>query len=383
MTTTQANPGRPPKHWMRSCIKGVTAGKSAADPGAVCGSLWHHKLSESQRRAILKEERAMGGLVENPRELPADYYTWLTKVHQLVAAKTGYTSTFLRQYDYDLPSVYFAGVKPKEGARHLAIALAKRGYDENPVCPCENPRGTRLNDHERELWVLNDSYLYGLHKESRQSMRAFLKENRDEIDAHIRKVLDQPPRRDNPSYAENPPGSAVLAIAAALGLASVVAWLVLRKPEEVAKVPGRAPLPPPLIPRQPPAVAACEVDTAKLHVFAQAKGLLSVYLPACPAATPPVQNQPAPPYVACWDESAPPTWAALWTTILKTTAPTVPIVLVLRDGSFWTYGGSPPVASVRTDLRAEYCQFAAGSFTFNPDFFPNLKGADPGSLFIL
>lgn len=40
---------RPPKKWMRDCVRG--ASKSARDPGAVCGSLWHHKMTYKQRMA--------------------------------------------------------------------------------------------------------------------------------------------------------------------------------------------------------------------------------------------------------------------------------------------------------------------------------------------
>jgi hypothetical protein len=52
----------------------------------------------------------------------------------------------------------------------------------------------RLNDHERELWVANDEGLYLWHRRSRLSMRRFLRENRDEIDAAIHAQLNRPPR---------------------------------------------------------------------------------------------------------------------------------------------------------------------------------------------
>ena len=250
MTTTQDNPGRPPKHWMRRCIKGVTAGKSAADPGAVCGSLWHHKLSGAQRREILKEERTMGGLVENPVENPMSTGGVLFVVGAVVAAGG---------------LVYYLATREKKEEEKPATSFTK---------------------------------------------------------------------------------------------------------------PGGGPLVPPPTPSAP-----CVVDAGNLHVFAQSRGMLAVYLPACPPATPPVQNQPAPPYTPCWDGPEPPTWAALWTTVLKTAAPTVPVLLALRDGSLWTYGGSPPTYSKRDDLRAEYCTFAAGQFTLLPITY-QLKG-DPASLFIL
>lgn len=58
------NPGRPPKQWMRDCVRG--ASRSARDPGAVCGSLWYHKMSESERRRALSRE---GRALEN-RAMP-------------------------------------------------------------------------------------------------------------------------------------------------------------------------------------------------------------------------------------------------------------------------------------------------------------------------
>jgi len=52
---------------------------------------------------------------------------------------------------------------------------------------------TRLNNEERRLWVLNDEGLYRWWMRSRKGMRAFIKENREEIDAGIRRVLDREP----------------------------------------------------------------------------------------------------------------------------------------------------------------------------------------------
>lgn len=51
-----SNPGRkrPPKKWMRSCIKGVKKSGKAKDPGAVCGSQWYKKMSPAKRRAAKK-----------------------------------------------------------------------------------------------------------------------------------------------------------------------------------------------------------------------------------------------------------------------------------------------------------------------------------------
>jgi hypothetical protein len=66
MARMQDNPRRPPKQWMRHCVRGATA--SSRDPGAVCGSLWYHKMSAAQRRAALAREGKMqenqsGGLL--------------------------------------------------------------------------------------------------------------------------------------------------------------------------------------------------------------------------------------------------------------------------------------------------------------------------------
>jgi len=47
-----------------------------------------------------------------------------------------------------------------------------------------------MNDRERELWVRNDEGLYSWWRGSRQPMRAFLRENRTELDAAIRQALE-------------------------------------------------------------------------------------------------------------------------------------------------------------------------------------------------
>lgn len=45
-----------------------------------------------------------------------------------------------------------------------------------------------MNDNEREQWVNNDEGLYSWWRVSRLSMRAFLRENRQEIDKVIENV---------------------------------------------------------------------------------------------------------------------------------------------------------------------------------------------------
>lgn len=57
--------------------------------------------------------------------------------------------------------------------------------------------GTRLNDHERELWVANDEGLYNMQQSSRLSMRTFIRQNRELIDDVIRGQLDPKPQRSD------------------------------------------------------------------------------------------------------------------------------------------------------------------------------------------
>jgi hypothetical protein len=56
------NPRRPPRLWMRDCVRGVRDSGSARDPGAVCGALWYRKMDAGQRRAALARE----GVMDNP-----------------------------------------------------------------------------------------------------------------------------------------------------------------------------------------------------------------------------------------------------------------------------------------------------------------------------
>jgi len=48
-----------------------------------------------------------------------------------------------------------------------------------------------LNGTEREYWINNDENLYLRWKLSRQSMRAFIRENREELDRLIRNYLER------------------------------------------------------------------------------------------------------------------------------------------------------------------------------------------------
>lgn len=50
-------PRRPPKKWMKDCTAGVASrSPGVSNPRAVCGSLWHHKMSRKAKRAALRRE---------------------------------------------------------------------------------------------------------------------------------------------------------------------------------------------------------------------------------------------------------------------------------------------------------------------------------------
>jgi hypothetical protein len=46
-----------------------------------------------------------------------------------------------------------------------------------------------MNNRERQMWIDNDEGLYNWFKSSRCSMTQFIKDNKDEIDACIKRVL--------------------------------------------------------------------------------------------------------------------------------------------------------------------------------------------------
>jgi hypothetical protein len=50
-----------------------------------------------------------------------------------------------------------------------------------------------MNNRERQMWIDNDEGLYNWWRESGLSMSAFIKENREEIDAAINSVLNRKP----------------------------------------------------------------------------------------------------------------------------------------------------------------------------------------------
>lgn len=55
--------------------------------------------------------------------------------------------------------------------------------------------GIRVNDDDREQWVDNDEGLYTWWRSSRMGKRAFIRANRDDIDAVIRAALTREPGR--------------------------------------------------------------------------------------------------------------------------------------------------------------------------------------------
>lgn len=51
----------------------------------------------------------------------------------------------------------------------------------------------RLNDEERTQWVENDEGLYSWWKSTGKGITTFVRENREELDKHIRTVLERSP----------------------------------------------------------------------------------------------------------------------------------------------------------------------------------------------
>ena len=63
-------------------------------------------------------------------------------------------------------------------------------------------KAATLNDADRSEWIDNDESLYNWWRSSRVSKRAFIKENRAELDAAIRSVRDRKPGRDQGSQRD-------------------------------------------------------------------------------------------------------------------------------------------------------------------------------------
>ncbi len=51
-------------------------------------------------------------------------------------------------------------------------------------------KSNRLNDEDRRQWINNDEGLYNWQRSSGLSMREFIRQNRQELDACINKVLN-------------------------------------------------------------------------------------------------------------------------------------------------------------------------------------------------
>ena len=51
----------------------------------------------------------------------------------------------------------------------------------------------RRNDEDREEWVMNVEPMYRAWRSSRQPIRTYIREHREEIDAEIDRILDMPP----------------------------------------------------------------------------------------------------------------------------------------------------------------------------------------------
>jgi hypothetical protein len=51
------------------------------------------------------------------------------------------------------------------------------------------------NDRERELWVSNEESLWNWYRSSRQSMREFIRANREELDEIISRALGESQER--------------------------------------------------------------------------------------------------------------------------------------------------------------------------------------------
>jgi len=54
-------------------------------------------------------------------------------------------------------------------------------------------RTRKLNNDDRRQWIDNDEGLYNWYRSSRLSMTKFIKENKEELDAAINRVLNAPP----------------------------------------------------------------------------------------------------------------------------------------------------------------------------------------------
>ena len=51
-----------------------------------------------------------------------------------------------------------------------------------------------MNNKEREMWIINDEGMYNWWKSTKLSKANFIKENKQEIDAAIKAMLDKKPQ---------------------------------------------------------------------------------------------------------------------------------------------------------------------------------------------
>lgn len=267
------NPRRPPKKWMSDCVAGVKESGSAADPGAVCGSLWYHKLSNTQRRAALQREKEGRDMEANPDA----YKTWLMGVRrQLQRTGFGDATPVLRSRERELRGLYVSGASTSEGARFVGETFQRGDYAANPTTE-------------------TTALLIGL---------------------------------------------------GALVVVGGIIWYVNKSKEGTGtKAIETEPLPSP---------ATCSFDEIRVHTFAMSKGLFGVYAPA---------------KLSDWKPAFPPPWVDLYKKIPPLADKSTPApLLVLSDGSFWTYDfdKDPPTPTKRDGLRDEYCKLFGSPASIQP-----------------
>jgi hypothetical protein len=66
-------PKRPPKKWMRKCVKKVGRSRTAVDPGAVCGNNWYHQMSPEAKREALRADEPHAGEAPLPNPFPPEH----------------------------------------------------------------------------------------------------------------------------------------------------------------------------------------------------------------------------------------------------------------------------------------------------------------------
>lgn len=218
MTQSQTNPRRPPRQWMRDCVRGVKESGSAANPGAVCGSLWYHKMSAAQRREALAREKVR----DNPR---ARRYHVVDQVQKGLWQQVGY---FLDKQDAERMRGNLSG--------------ETRIVHTYPSARNAQPQWKKLAD------------------------------NPDELEPA---TLRSPPVEI--SQAPLSSGDKTVLWSGALALLAAFAWWAF-KPEE-ASAAGSAPSAPTPAPTGPlPPAVTCDIDTNKLEAWAKQRGFYAVFI---------------------------------------------------------------------------------------------------------